>query len=102
MEDIEDRKRRAERGWIAQPPTRPASPYQPGQETKWYLMMGARRLLEEKVARERALAQDFAARHAGLRKRDPQFTEGAPPGACPRMQASGEGEDRADAESADS
>ena len=61
MDDIEDRKRRAERGWIAETPPKPASPYRPGQETKWYLMMGARRLLEEKAARERASAQDLAA-----------------------------------------
>lgn len=75
MDDIEDRKRRAERGWIAEPPPMPANPYRPGQETKWYLMMGARRLLEEKVARGRASMQDLAARHARPRERDRQFTE---------------------------
>jgi len=75
VDDIEDRKARAERGWIAEPPPVPASPYRPGQDTKWYLMMGARRLLEEKTARERALAEDFAARYAVLRERDSQFAE---------------------------
>ena len=77
MDEIEDRKSRAERGWIAEPsPPAPAGPDRPGQNKKWYLMMGAMRLLEEKVARERALAQDLAARYADLKEKDRSyFTE---------------------------
>ena len=31
----------AEQGWIADPPPPPPSPLHPGEEHKWYRMMGA-------------------------------------------------------------
>jgi hypothetical protein len=47
-DEIEARKKAAERGWLADPPPRPPRETIPGEENKWYLMMGARRLLERK------------------------------------------------------
>jgi len=73
VDEVEHRKMRAERGWIADPPPAPPTPYRPGQDTKWYLMMGARRLLTEKIARDRASAQDLTARYADLKERDRSY-----------------------------
>ena len=76
MDEIEYRKKRAERGWIAETPPAPATLDRRGNDTKWYVMMGARRLLEEKVERDRTLAEDLAARYADLREKDrTYFTE---------------------------
>jgi hypothetical protein len=53
-DEIETRKKKAERGWLADPP--PQLPRQaiPGEWNKWYPMMGARHLLERKsVAAEK-------------------------------------------------
>jgi len=47
-EEIEARKKAAERGWLADPPPRPPREMIPGVQNKWYLMMGARNLLEKK------------------------------------------------------
>jgi hypothetical protein len=47
-QEIEARKKAAERGWLADPPPRPPREMIPGEENKWYLMMGARHLLEKK------------------------------------------------------
>ena len=50
--EIEVRKKKAERGWLADPAPPPPWEYIPGEEAKWYLMMGARYLLELKRERE--------------------------------------------------
>jgi hypothetical protein len=47
-EDIEARKKKAERGWLADPAPQPPRQAIPREENKWYLMMGARHLLERK------------------------------------------------------
>ena len=52
-DEIEARTKRAERGWLADPAPPPPREYIPGEESKWYLMMGARNLLELKRERER-------------------------------------------------
>lgn len=52
QDEIEARKKRAERGWLADPPSPPRA-YIPGEENKWFLMMGARDALERKRKRER-------------------------------------------------
>ena len=44
QDEIEARKLRAERGWLADPPPRPPRETIPGEENKWFLMMGSRRL----------------------------------------------------------
>jgi hypothetical protein len=49
QDSSEARKLRAERGWLADPPPRPPRETIPGD--KWYLMMGARHLLEKKRER---------------------------------------------------
>ncbi len=38
----------ARRGWIADPPPPPPRDYIPGEEYKWYLMMGAARWIPRK------------------------------------------------------
>lgn len=48
QDESEARKKRAERGWLADPPPQPPRPAIPGEENKWYLMMGARHLLAQK------------------------------------------------------
>ena len=47
--EIEVRKKKAERGWLADPAPPPPQEYIPGEENKWYLMMGARYLRELKT-----------------------------------------------------
>ena len=49
----EARKKKAQRGWLADPAPPPPRKYIPGEENKWYLMMGARNLREPKRERER-------------------------------------------------
>jgi hypothetical protein len=51
--ESEARKKKAERGWLADPAPPPPREYIPGEENKWYLMMGARNLRELKRERER-------------------------------------------------
>ena len=53
QDEIEARKNKAERGWLADPPPPPPRAYIPGEENKWFLMMGARDALERKRKRER-------------------------------------------------
>ena len=53
QDEIEARKKKAERGWLADPPPLPPRAYIPGEENKWFLMMGARDALERKRKRER-------------------------------------------------
>ena len=53
QDEIEARKKRAKRGWLADPPPLPPRAYIPGEEKKWFLMMGARDALERKRKRER-------------------------------------------------
>jgi len=50
--ESEARKKKAERGWLADPAPPPPREYIPGEEARWYLMMGARNLLELKRERE--------------------------------------------------
>ncbi len=50
--ESEARKKKAERGWLADPEPQPPREYIPGEGAKWYLMMGARYLLELKRERE--------------------------------------------------
>lgn len=50
--ESEARTKKAERGWLADPAPPPPSEGIPGEEIKWYLMMGARYLLELKPERE--------------------------------------------------
>jgi hypothetical protein len=52
-DEIEARKKTAERGWLADPPPPPPRAYIPGEENKWFLMMGARDALERRRERER-------------------------------------------------
>jgi hypothetical protein len=40
-DEIEARKKAAERGWLVDPPPRPPRAMIPGEENKWYLMAGA-------------------------------------------------------------
>jgi hypothetical protein len=61
-EEIEARKKAAERGWLADPPPRPPREMIPEEENKWYLMMGSRRLLDKKRERERRAVQEIADR----------------------------------------
>jgi len=46
-EEIEARKKKAERGWIGEPPA-PRQPLPPAHIDKWFTMMGARYLLRER------------------------------------------------------
>ena len=69
-DEIEARKKKAERGWLADPPPSPPQTYIPGEENKWYLMMGARHLLEQKRERERRVAQDIADRYGYFTTQD--------------------------------
>ena len=46
-EEIEARKKKAERGWIAEPPE-PRQPLPSAHIDKWFTMMGARYLLRER------------------------------------------------------
>ena len=69
-DEIEARKKKAERGWLADPPPRPPRETRPGEENKWYLMTGARHLLEQKRERERRAAQDIADRYRHLKEQD--------------------------------
>lgn len=48
QDEIEARKLKAERGWLVDPPPKPPRTPIPGEENKWYLMMGARHLIERK------------------------------------------------------
>ena len=43
-----DNKGRAVRGWLSDPPPPPPRTYAPGEEYKWYKMMGATDLLPER------------------------------------------------------
>ena len=52
-DEIEARKKKAERGWLADRPRLPPRAYIPGEDNKWYLMMGTRHVLEQKRERER-------------------------------------------------
>ena len=52
-EQIDRNKLAATRGWLADPPPLPPRAYIPGEENKWFLMMGARDALERKRKRER-------------------------------------------------
>ena len=52
-DEIEARGKKAERGWLADPPPPQPPAYIPGEENKWFLMMGARDALERKRKRER-------------------------------------------------
>ena len=51
-------KDRAMRGWLSDPPPPPPRTYAPGEEHKWYKMMGATDLLpeREREALRRSLA----------------------------------------------
>ena len=69
-DEIAARKKKAERGWLADPPPPPPRAYIPGEENKWYLMMGARHLLEQKRERERRVAQDIADRYGYFTTQD--------------------------------
>ena len=51
--ESEVRKKKAERRWLADPAPPPPREYIPGEENKWYLMMGARNLRELKRKRQR-------------------------------------------------
>ena len=44
--EIEDRKKKAQHGWIAEPPA-VVEPLPPHHITKWFTMMGARNLLRK-------------------------------------------------------
>jgi len=46
-DEIEARKVKAQRGWIADPPPAVVEPLPPHHITKWFTMMGARNLLRE-------------------------------------------------------
>jgi hypothetical protein len=70
QDELEARKKKAERGWLADPPSPAPRPYIPGEENKWLLMMGARQLLEQKRERERRAAQDIAVRYGYLKIQD--------------------------------
>jgi hypothetical protein len=52
-------KERAMRGWLTDPPPPPPRDYHPGEEHKWYKMMGAAHLLppREREALRRSLAR---------------------------------------------
>ena len=50
--EIEIRKKEAESGWLADPAPPPLRECIPGEENKWYLMMGARNLRGLKRERE--------------------------------------------------
>ena len=52
-DEIAARKKPAERGWLADTPPSPPRAYIPGEENKWFLMMGGRDALERKRKRER-------------------------------------------------
>jgi len=52
QDELEVRKKQPGRGWLADPPPPPPRESIPGEENKWYLMMGARYLLELKRERE--------------------------------------------------
>ena len=52
QDEIEARKKKAERGCLADPPPLPPRAYIAGEENKWFLMMGARDALERKRKRE--------------------------------------------------
>ena len=69
-DEIEARKKKAERGWLGDPPRAPPQAYIPGEENKWYLMMGARHLLEQKREQERRAAQDIADRYRNFKTPD--------------------------------
>ncbi|HPX37608.1 MAG TPA: hypothetical protein PLH92_07810 [Mycobacterium sp.] len=70
-DEIEARKKKAERGWLTDPPPpQPDRRYVPGEEHKWYLMTGAHRLLEQKLERERRATQDIADRYRYLKEQD--------------------------------
>ena len=45
--EIEDRKKKAQHGWIAEPPA-VVEPLPPHHITKWFTVMGARNLLRER------------------------------------------------------
>ena len=47
-DEIEARKKKAERGWLADPSPVPPRAYIPGEENKWYKMMGATYLLHKR------------------------------------------------------
>ena len=71
IEEIEARKKKAERGWLADPPPPQRDwHYVPGEDHKWYLMTGAHRLLEQKLERERRAAQGIADRYRYLKEHD--------------------------------
>jgi len=46
-DEIEARKVKAQRGWIADPPPAVVEPLPPHHITKWFTVMGARNLLRE-------------------------------------------------------
>ncbi|WP_293311699.1 hypothetical protein [Mycolicibacterium sp.] len=49
QDEIEIRKKKAEQGWLADPPP-PQRQYVPGEEHKWRRMMGGRYLAETAIA----------------------------------------------------
>ena len=46
-DEIEERKAKAQRGWIAEPPPAVVEPLPPHHITKWFTRMGARDLLRK-------------------------------------------------------
>ncbi len=59
-EMVMDQKDRAMRGWLTDSPPPPPRPYIPGEEHKWYKMMGATDLVPE---REREAIRRLDAEH---------------------------------------
>jgi len=47
-DEIETRKKKVQRGWIADPPPAVVEPLPPHHITKWFTMMGARNLRRTK------------------------------------------------------
>ena len=50
-DEIETRKAKVRRGWIADPPPAAVAPLPPHHITKWFTMMGVRNLLRERESR---------------------------------------------------
>lgn len=49
-DEIEARKAKAQRGWIAEPPPAVVEPLPPHHIAKWFTMMGARNVLRERAS----------------------------------------------------
>jgi len=50
-DEIETRKAKVRRGWIADPPPAAVAPLPPHHITKWFTMMGVQNLLRERESR---------------------------------------------------